>query len=71
MTQDVTVQSGSANSDNGSGEIVSTIIGNFTTGKNLFENAHDVHRHIRTPRNSMVRLAVLNALRPATCFSRI
>lgn len=70
MTQDVMVQSFHANFDHASSAVISTVIGNGEEGKNLTGSFRGIRRDTRPPQNAMVRLAVLNALRPATCYSR-
>jgi len=70
MTQDVLVSSLPAHVDHASDAIISTIIGECGVAKRQLPSTRAVRRAIRPPQNSMMRLAVLNALRSGSCYSR-
>lgn len=71
MTQDVMVQSFHANFDHASSAVISTIIGASEEGKYSPGSIRVIRRDTPPPHNAMIRLAVLNALRPTTGYSRI
>jgi hypothetical protein len=70
MTQDVSARPWTANFDHSAEAVVSVVIGDLAWEKNSLGNPETVRRVLRPTHNSMMRLAVLNALRPASLLPR-
>jgi hypothetical protein len=70
MTQDVSAQSLSLNFHHGADAVISTFADDW--GKNHLSpgSTRAIRRLARPPQNSMIRLAVLNTLRPASSYQR-
>jgi hypothetical protein len=64
------VQSFHPNFDPASSEVITTVIAAGEAGKHPRGRDREIRPGTRRPQNAMMRLAVLNALRPATCYSR-
>jgi hypothetical protein len=71
MTQDVTAQLFHTNFDHASSAVTSTLLDDWEGGKNMLGSSRGIRPTARPPQDAMIRLAVLNALRPVTYYARI
>ena len=71
MTQDVTAQLFHANFDHASSAIISTLIDDCEGGTIMLGSSRGIRPAARPPQDAMIRLAVLNALRPVTHYARV
>jgi len=71
MTQDVIAQTVPSNINNASSAVIGPLVADDAIAKPRLGSIRRIQPATRPPQNGMMRLAVLNALRPATYYSRL